>query len=371
MIGKQTSRTSIDRAWTSERECTTARRAATLDSQLELLLESRGQLAASDSNATDSWAQRRKAQVDRLRASMTSADTNVSSDAASVWHEAEGLRWKLALSAWHLAERESRRVVIPELTRADVQHEAAVGLYDAAVRFDPDRGFRFTTYARWWIRAQTKSAVGDAHLIVRLPDSAQRRRARLLRSAPADGAASGMKEECAAHLRSSFASVSWQHVAVEGGLTLEETTSDPTASRVDETMEQKEALSLATQALLDSERGVHRDILLDRFGIGGTDVQTLRQLGSKMGVTAERVRQLESEALRTLRDRVDRSNALPTTAQQRKDIRSRGAPARCTSTTRSLSRRSSDLNHASSDCAALRDSCGHDATTRTGRRVRV
>jgi RNA polymerase sigma factor (sigma-70 family) len=300
---------------------------------------------------------------------MTSADIHVASDAASVWNEAEGLRWELALSAWHLAQRESRRVVIPELTRADIANEAAVGLYDAAVRFDPARGFRFTTYARWWIRAQTKNAVGDAHLIVRLPDSANRRRARLLRSAPADDA--GMKKECASHLRSSFASVSWQHVAVDGGLTLEETTSDPMAPRVDDAMEKEEALSLATQALFDSERGVHRNILLDRFGIDGADVHTLRQLGSKIGVTAERVRQLEAEALRTLRDRVDRANALPTTAQERREARSRGAPARRASTTRSLSRRSSDLNHASSDCAALRDSCGHDATTRTGRRTRV
>ena len=299
---------------------------------------------------------------------MTCADIQVASDAAGVWQEAEGLRWKLALSAWHLAQRESRRVVIPELTRADIANEAAVGLYDAAVRFDPERGFRFTTYARWWIRAQTKNAVGDAHLIVRLPDSANRRRARLLRSAPDDARSNAA---CASHLRQSFASVSWQHVAIDGGLTLEETTSDPHAPRVDETMEKEEALSLATQALFDSERGVHRNILLDRFGIDGTDVQTLRQLGSRIGVTAERVRQLEAEALRTLRDRVDRANALPTTAQERREVRSRAAPARRASTTRSLSRRSSDLNQASSDCAALRDSCGQDETIRTGRRTRV
>src|SRR4030095_8293601 len=123
------------------------------------------------------------------------------------------------LSAWDLARRESRRVVIPELTRADIANEAAVGLYDAAVRFDPERGFRFTTYARWGIRAPTKNAVGDAHRIVRPPDSANRRRARLLRSSPDDGA--GMKEKYASHLRSSFASVSWQHVAGEGCLCLE------------------------------------------------------------------------------------------------------------------------------------------------------
>src|SRR4030095_4353046 len=202
------------------------------------------------------------------------------------------------LSAWDLARRESRRLVIPELTRADIANEAAVGLYDAAVRCARERAFRFTTYARWWIRAQTKNAVGDAHLIVRLPDSANRRRARLLRSSPDDGA--GMKEKYASHLRSSFARVSWQHVAVEGGLTLEETTSDPTAPRVDETLETNEALSLVTQALLDSERGVHRDILLDRFGLGGADVARLRQLGSRIGVSAERVRQLESEALLSL-----------------------------------------------------------------------
>ena len=99
-----------------------------------------------------------------------------------MWNDAEGLRWQLVLSAWDLAEREARRIRIPEMTREDVIGEAAVGLYEAAKRFDPDLGYLFTTYARWWIRAQVKDAVGTAHRIVRLPDSARRQRARLLRS---------------------------------------------------------------------------------------------------------------------------------------------------------------------------------------------
>jgi RNA polymerase nonessential primary-like sigma factor len=258
---------------------------------------------------------------------MLAVDAPPSSDVAILWREAEGLRWKLALSAWHLAERESRRVVIPELTRADLANEAAVGLYDAAIRFDPERGFLFRTYARWWIRAQTKNAVGEANLIVRLPDSARRRRAQLMRARPGDGAISGIRETSATHLRSSFASVAWQSVPVEGGLTLEETTADPTASRVDDDMERKEALALATHVLFDSDEGVHRDILLDRFGLRGADAQTLRQLGSRIGITAERVRQLECEALRTLRDRIDRVDAVTTIgAAERDESRSRRLP---------------------------------------------
>jgi RNA polymerase sigma factor (sigma-70 family) len=328
LILKETPPRPHHRSWTSEQERKVARRAATLDSQLEHLLVSRGQLAGSDMHPTgSSWAQRRKAQVDRLRASMLAVDAPPSSDVALLWREAEGLRWKLALSAWHLAERESRRVVIPELTRADLANEAAVGLYDAAIRFDPERGFLFRTYARWWIRAQTKNAVGDAHLIVRLPDSARRRRSRLLRAGLEDEAPSDVRLASAAHLRSSFASVAWQSVALDGGLTLEETTADPAASRVDDDMERTEALAVATQVLFDSDAGVHRDILLDRFGLRGSDPQTLRQLGSRIGVTAERVRQLESEALRTLRDRINRVNEVATIdAPERGETRARRLP---------------------------------------------
>ncbi len=297
--------------WTSERERDVARRAAKLDSQLEVLLASRGQLAATERNPTGSWAQRRIAQVDRLRASMASADTNASADATRLWREAEALRWTLALSAWHLAQRESRRIAIPELSSGDVANEAAVGLYDAAVRFDPERGFLFATYARWWIRAQTKTAVAAAHLIVRLPDSARRQRARLMRSDPSDVAVTTLREGRASHLLSSFASVSWQHLPLNGGLTLEETTSDPTAQRADDDLENWEALAIAQRAVLDSDDGVHRRILVGRFGLGDTEVQTLRELGTKLGVCAERVRQLEGEALSTLRDEIDRVHALP------------------------------------------------------------
>jgi RNA polymerase nonessential primary-like sigma factor len=258
---------------------------------------------------------------------MVAVDAPASSDVAILWREAEGLRWKLALSAWHLAERESRRIVMTELTRADLANEAAVGLYDAAIRFDPERGFLFRTYARWWIRAQTKNAVGDAHLIVRLPDSARRRRARLMRARPDDTPLSPTRKASAAHLRSSFASVAWQNVPADGGLPLEETTSDPTAPRVDDEMERTEELALATQVLFDSDAGVHRDILLDRFGLRGREPQTLRQLGSRIGITAERVRQLECEGLRTLRDCINRVNAVTTIGPaEDEETRSRRLP---------------------------------------------
>lgn len=313
MIDTKMARSGRD-ALTSAQERTVARRAASLDDELQLLLESRGQLSGPESDSTGSWASRRIAQVDRLRASMAAADTSASVDAADLWREAEAMRWKLALSAWHLAQRESRRTVVPELTRGDIANEAALGLYDAAVRFDPERGFVFSTYARWWIRAQMKGTIADAHLIVRLPDSARRRRARLMRG----GETTGGRDDSVAHLRYSFASVSWQQLPRgDDGLTLEETTSDPAARRVDDDLESTEALAGARQAVFDSDDGVHRSILLERFGLAGGEPQTLRQLGAKIGVSAERVRQLEGEALSTLKDQVDRANALPTTAAKR------------------------------------------------------
>jgi RNA polymerase sigma factor (sigma-70 family) len=305
------------KAWTSERERAVARRAAMLDTQLELLLESRGQLCRTDSPDAGSFAQRRTAQVDRLRASMASIDPNGSGDATRLWLQAEASRWELALSAWHLAERESRRVRIPELTRADVANEAAVGLYDAAVRFDPDLGFQFTTYARWWIRAQTKGAIAAAHLIVRLPDSARRQRARLMTAGSSLADVASPRRRHASHLLSSFASVSWQHVPAGGGHALEDTMSDPTVPSVEDSLATAQDHAIARRALFASEEGVHKRIVMARFGLGREEPRTLRVVGTRLGVSAERVRQLEREALRTLREEIDRAHALPTCSHRR------------------------------------------------------
>ena len=304
-----------------------ARRAGNLDIELEKMLDEAGLISAPVTAGSTS-AEQRTARVERLRESVAALDKKhpLTNKAKQMWNDAEALRWQLVLSAWDLAEREARRIRIPEMTREDVIGEAAVGLYEAAKRFDPDLGYLFTTYARWWIRAQVKDAVGTAHRIVRLPDSARRQRARLLRSQgtlageqhqrPSDGdlaRATGLTSRRVARLMCSFSSVSF-HCVDDSGHSLEETLADPRVETPDHHIGNVEDLTLVKRELLRSIEGRYKQIVQARYGLGGAERRTLRELGAEMGISSERVRQLEREALDVLRERLERAHAPATRA---------------------------------------------------------
>ncbi len=72
----------------------------------------------------------------------------------ATWTHAESLRWRLALSAEHVALGEARRYASPRVSREDLQQEGILGLLAAATRFEPGHGVRFGAYARWWVRAK-------------------------------------------------------------------------------------------------------------------------------------------------------------------------------------------------------------------------
>ena len=88
------------------------------------------------------------------------------------WDEAESLRWQLAMSAMRIARGEARKLACSLMAEEDLVQEGYIGLLRAARRFDPDRGIRFTTYARWWVRAQMTRALETAGRMVRLPGGA-------------------------------------------------------------------------------------------------------------------------------------------------------------------------------------------------------
>ncbi|MBM75857.1 MAG: hypothetical protein CMK59_10690, partial [Proteobacteria bacterium] len=84
----------------------------------------------------------------------------------------ERLRWNLAMSAKHVARGEARKLVCALMEEEDLIQEGCIGLMRAAKRFDPDRGIRFSTYARWWVRAQMTRAIETTGRMVRLPGGA-------------------------------------------------------------------------------------------------------------------------------------------------------------------------------------------------------
>ncbi|NOY27527.1 MAG: sigma-70 family RNA polymerase sigma factor [Oligoflexia bacterium] len=92
--------------------------------------------------------------------------------AIHAWNESENLRWKLAMSGLRIAHGEARKLAGPFLDEEDLVQEGYIGLLRAAKRFDPDRGIRFSTYARWWVRAQMTRAIDHTGRPVRLPGCA-------------------------------------------------------------------------------------------------------------------------------------------------------------------------------------------------------
>ena len=232
------------------------------------------------------------------------------------WDEAETLRWQLAMSAMRIARGEARKLACSLMAEEDLVQEGYIGLLRAARRFDPDRGIRFTTYARWWVRAQMTRALETAGRMVRLPGGAVEQLRNLQRAmerldqAGIDytleevAAEIGIDKQRANLLLSHRGIVSIDQPDEDGlkvgdRLPSEGDRADPhlNASLIEELGHMESAMD---RVLDDRERY----ILCEHFGLRGRNARTMADIGKTMGLSRERVRQIESAALRRLRNNI-------------------------------------------------------------------
>lgn len=236
--------------------------------------------------------------------------------AASSWREAEDLRWRLAMSGRRIAHGEARKLAGPFMDEEDLVQEGYIGLLRAAKRFDPDRGIRFSTYARWWVRAQMTRAIDHTGRPVRLPGCAVEQ-TRNLRKAmkrfesvgveytTADLAMEvGIDKERAELLLSQGNTISLEQPVDDGPRPrpLDRFLSDDDAPQPDvEAINSQELLRMeeAFQNLLTDRQ---RFVLTRRYGLDDGEFRTLSEVGKEMGLSRERVRQIEREALNRLRE---------------------------------------------------------------------
>lgn len=252
----------------------------------------------------------RAAAVDGLCAGVRALDADQSPRAdrlRALWAESERLRWQLALSAIRVAYAEARRLRGWQgMTESDLVQEGMIGLVAAAKRFDPERGIRFPTYARWWVRAHMMQANRQARL-VRLAASANEQ-LRKLRRAIADrervgawtvaevAADVGIGEDRARYLLEVAAADPLDGEGAELSLP------DDDGPSPEERAIDRQTFERLRQVMRDvlSERQ-HR-ILTLRYGIGEDEPRTIGQIASRLSLSGERVRQIERECLACLRE---------------------------------------------------------------------
>ncbi|MFQ3568751.1 MAG: sigma-70 family RNA polymerase sigma factor [Aggregatilineales bacterium] len=196
----------------------------------------------------------------------------------------------------------------------DLIQEGNLGLMKAVDKYDYSRGFRFSTYATWWIRQAITRAIADQGRTIRVPVHMSDRIRQLYKTARKLEQDNGRKptaEEIAAELGMEprkvrwMLRVSWQPLSLErpvgdddgefGQFIENDAIPSPAQSAYDKLLREK------IEALLDTLTPREARILRLRFGLLNGRSYTLEEVGEKFGLTRERIRQIEGRALRRLR----------------------------------------------------------------------
>jgi RNA polymerase primary sigma factor len=198
------------------------------------------------------------------------------------------------------------------LTLDDLLQEGNIGLIKAVERYDWRRGFKFSTYATWWIRQNAHRALADKGRTIRIPVHLNEKYVKVGRVAREYEKVNGIAptdSELAELVFMPEAKISVMHRCMEEPVCLHDADENGILLAdklycahdcLPDYYDTCKAQSIVLQRVLSSMDKRLADVIVQRYGLDGSEPQTLEEIGQSLGVTRERIRQIEVKAMAAL-----------------------------------------------------------------------